>query len=383
MTTTSLPSSPAPVPPSAITLRLSPLAGVVLLLFLVVGLLCAGWAMLSGKIDLLPPKLSWDDIRHGAVTHRIAKELAGVPFAEQAAHLERGASWLLISDTGSRVRQGCPGWLFLVDELKLQPNAARNAQARADKVIELRGQLHQRGIELLLVLVPDKSRIAASELCGVARSAQFAQRLTHWRDSVQAQGLAVLDLTPVLQPQGPDAFLRTDTHWSEAGANAAAIAVAARIGELGITPTPAQAFDVSVSEPQVRPGDLVHLAGLDWLPAGLQPLVEQVSHSNFTPRAAATEALAEDDLFGDSQLPNIAVIGTSFSRNSNFMPFLQRAVGASVGNFALDGGAFSGAAKAYFDSAAFKQTPPKLIVWEIPERDLQAPYLDDIALPVK
>jgi alginate O-acetyltransferase complex protein AlgJ len=65
------------------------------------------------------------------------------------------------------------------------------------------------------------------------------------------------------------------------------------------------------------------------------------------------------------------------------MPFLQRAVGASVGNFALDGGAFSGAAKAYFDSAAFKQTPPKLIVWEIPERDLQAPYLDDIALPVK
>ncbi|MDP3847349.1 MAG: cell division protein FtsQ [Pseudomonas sp.] len=383
MTTTSLPSSPAPVPPSAITTRLSPLGGVVLLLFLVVGLLCAGWAMLSGKIDLLPPKVSWDDIRHGAVTHRIAKELAGVPFAEQAAHLERGASWLLIGDTGSRVRQGCPGWLFLVDELKLQPNAARNAQARADKVTALREQLRQRDIELLLVLVPDKSRIAASELCGVARSAQFAQRLTHWRDSVQAQGLAVLDLTPVLQPQGRDAFLRTDTHWSEAGANAAAIAVAARIGELGIKPTPAQSFDLSVSEPEVRPGDLVHLAGLDWLPASLQPPVEQVRRSSLTVRAAATEAVEEDDLFGDSQLPNVAVIGTSFSRNSNFMPFLERAVGASVGNFALDGGAFSGAAKAYFDSSAFKQTPPKLIVWEIPERDLQAPYVDDIVLPAK
>lgn len=383
MTTTSLPSSPAPVPPSAITLRLSPLAGVVLLLFLVVGLLCAGWAMLSGKIDLLPPKVSWDDIRHGAVTHRIAKELAGVPFAEQAAQLERGASWLLLNDTGSRVRQGCPDWLFLADELKLHPSAARNAQARAVKVIELRAQLRQRGIELMLVLVPDKSRIAASELCAVERSPQFAQRLTHWRDSLQAQGVAVLDLTPALQPQGRDAFLRTDTHWSEAGANAAAVAVATRIGELGIKPSPAQAFDVSVSAPEVRPGDLVRLAGLDWLPDDLQPQVEKVPRSTLKARAVTTEVLAEDDLFGDSQLPNVAVIGTSFSRNSNFMPFLERAVGASVGNFALDGGAFSGAAKAYFDSPAFKQTPPKLIVWEIPERDLQAPYVDDIVLEAK
>jgi alginate O-acetyltransferase complex protein AlgJ len=108
-----------------------------------------------------------------------------------------------------------------------------------------------------------------------------------------------------------------------------------------------------------------------------------VASSSLTARVAATETLAEDDLFGDSQLPNVAVIGTSFSRNSNFMPFLEQAVGASVGNFALDGGAFSGAAKAYFASSAFKQTPPKLIVWEIPERDLQAPYVDDIVLPAK
>jgi alginate O-acetyltransferase complex protein AlgJ len=383
MTTTSLPPSPAPVPPSAITLRLSPLAGVVLLLFLLVGLLCAGWAMLSGKIDLLPAKVSWDDIRHGAVTHRIAKELASVPFAEQAAHLERGASWLLIGDTGSRVRQGCPGWLFLADELKVQPNAAANAQARVDKVVQLQEQLSKRGIQLLLVLVPDKSRIASSELCGVARSAQFVPRVSQWRDSLQAKGLAVLDLTPVLQPQGRDAFLRTDTHWSEAGANAAAVAVTARIAELGISPTPAQAFDLSVAKPEVRAGDLVHLAGLDWLPADLQPQIELAPRSSVTAQAAATEALAEDDLFGDSQLPNVAVIGTSFSRNSNFIGFLQRAVGASVGNFALDGGAFSGAAKAYFDSSAFKQTPPKLIVWEIPERDLQAPYVDDIVLSAK
>jgi len=79
-------------------------------------------------------------------------------------------------------------------------------------------------------------------------------------------------------------------------------------------------------------------------------------------------------LFGDAGLPNVALIGTSFSRNSNFVGFLQKALNAPVGNFSKDGGEFSGAAKAYFDSPAFKQTPPKLLIWEIPERDLQTPY---------
>ena len=46
-----------------------------------------------------------------------------------------------------------------------------------------------------------------------------------------------------------------------------------------------------------------------------------------------------------------------------------------------DGGEFSGAAKDYFASPAFRETPPQLLIWEIPERDLQSPYKDDIELP--
>ena len=56
------------------------------------------------------------------------------------------------------------------------------------------------------------------------------------------------------------------------------------------------------------------------------------------------------------------------------------ALGASIGNFAKDGGEFSGAAKAYFANPAYLQTPPKVLIWEIPERDLQSPYRDDIVL---
>lgn len=375
-------SSIAPVPPSATMIRLSPPAGLVMFAFLLAGLACTLWAMfVSGKVDLLPEKISWDDIRNGEITHRIAKELANVPFAKRAADLERAASWLAIGDTGSRVRQGCPGWLFIADELTIHPHAAANAEARARKVSELQAALAKRGTQLLVVLVPDKSRIAADQLCGIARSAQLSERAQAWQATLQASGVAVLDLAPQLQPLGSAAFLRTDTHWSEAGADSAARVIAARIGELGVSATPAKQFQAASGAQQVRPGDLVRLAGLDWLPAGLQPPQETVAAS-LVQEVTTGDAgeLGEDDLFGDSQLPNIAVIGTSFSRNSNFIPFLERAVSASVGNFAKDGGEFSGAAKDYFASPAFKQTPPQLLVWEIPERDLQSPYRDDIQL---
>ena len=83
---------------------------------------------------------------------------------------------------------------------------------------------------------------------------------------------------------------------------------------------------------------------------------------------------------GDDNLPNVALIGTSFSRNSNFFGFVQQALGAPIGDFAKDGGEFSGSANGYFSNPAFKQTPPKLVIWEIPERDLQTPYSEAIRL---
>lgn len=370
-------ASLAPVMPSAMMKRLSPLAGVVMALFLLGGLLFSLWAIVvSGRVQLLPEKVTWDDVREGEITHRIARELAKVPFAQRAADLERAASWLLIGDTGPRVRQGCPGWLFLADEMKIHPQAEASAAARVEKVRAVQAWLAERNIRLLLVLVPDKSRIAAEQLCSLERSAQLTERLGQWQQAVQATGVPVVNLSDTLTPLGSAAFLRTDTHWSEAGASQAAQQLASEVRALGVEPTPSKQWTRSVGPERVRPGDLVRLAGLDWLPALLQPARETVSDSHFSAVETDEGVLSEDDLFGDSQLPNVALIGTSFSRESNFVPFLEAALGTNLGNFARDGGEFSGAAKAYFDSPAFRQTPPQLVIWEIPERDLQTPFED-------
>jgi alginate O-acetyltransferase complex protein AlgJ len=377
-------SSDFPPPPTDLAVRASSIAGVTLAGFMAVGLVATGMLMVSGKVQWLPPDTSTDTVLHGKVTHAFAKQLSGTFLAQRMADLERGASWLMLHDTGPRVRQGCPGWLFLADEFRLNRNAQANADTKAQAVIELQRNLSKRGIELLVAIVPDKSRIAASELCSLYRPAVLQSRVVAWTSALHAAGIKAVDLTASLQPLGADAYLRTDTHWSETGADAAARTVALRAQQMGISATPARSFATQSSPQALRPGDLVRLAGLEWLPLSLQPPAQYVAATQVVEQvieqgnAASADADNLDDLFGDSNLPNVALIGTSFSRNSNFVGFLQRALGAPVGNFAKDGGEFSGAAVAYFDNPAFKQTPPRLLIWEIPERDLQTPYVDVI-----
>jgi alginate O-acetyltransferase complex protein AlgJ len=367
----------SPAEPGELTARISPVAGVTLAAFMAIGLMSCAWLFWNAKVTLLPPDLDTDAVLHGEVTHKIAKQLSGADLAEEAADLERAASWLLLKDTGPRVRQGCPGWLFIADELKINRDALTNAQSKAQAVIDLQQLLARRGIQLLVAVVPDKSRIAAEQLCGVSRPALLQNRVVDWTATLQRAGVNAMDLTPALQPLGAQAYLRTDTHWSETGADTAAKAIARQIEASGMQATPQKSFDVRHAPLARRPGDLVRLAGIDWLPLNLQPAPESVAASEITERAQPVQGGSDDldDLFGDDNLPNVALIGTSFSRNSNFAGFLQMALGAPIGNFGKDGGEFSGAANAWFDSAAFKQTPPKLMIWEIPERDLQTPYV--------
>ena len=371
---TSLEHTPPLNQPDVLVAPSRPLAGVAFLIFLFVGLLSSGRLIGSGQIELLPDKWRPEQILDGDITHRIARELSKASFPTTFADLERGASWLLLRDTGPRVRRGCPDWLFLADELKVDHQAQRNADAKAQAVIELKQQLSRRGISLLVVIVPDKSRIASGQRCSLHRPAVLKGRIQAWTSKLDVGGVPNLDLTGALTPLGASAWLRTDTHWNESGAKAAADAIAQRLKTLGISATPSRSFNDSHAPLALRPGDLVHLAGIDWLPLTWQPAPEMVAQTGTheLPVVSAASPDNEVDLFGDANLPDTALIGTSFSRNSNFAGFLQQALGAPVGNFAKDGGAFSGAANSYLNSPAFKETSPKHIIWEIPERDLQS-----------
>lgn len=282
--------------------------------------------------------------------------------------IERGINWNLTGDLGPSVRAGCDDWLFLTDELEIYPGREASAEMRADIVARLSDRLNERGIFLLVAVVPDKTRIESDRLCGLRRPAQFEQRISNWLRSLKQRGTEALDLTPALAGTGADNYYHTDTHWNEAGAQLAAFSIASRIAGLQSGAVPEMDAVKLSAKPVSRDGDLVHLAGLDGLPAVLRPKIEMASKTEIEP-----VVVESDDLFGDAGLPAIALIGTSYSRNSNFVPFLEHYLNEPLASLAKDGGDFSGSALSYFSSSSFRDNPAKMIIWEVPERMIEKP----------
>ncbi len=381
--------------------------GAFFLAFLVIGLLSNGYALVKGKFDVLSRPIAWSEFVHGKLMDDLAKDLANAPLPDEIARVERGASWLVAGDLGPRVRQGERDWLFLMDELTPHPDGAASAEARAADVVAMRDRLKREGISLLVVLVPDKSRIAAAHLGAIHRPALFAPRVDDFMRTLQGAGVQAVNLTDTLAAMnaagGAQPFLRTDTHWTEQGAEAAALAVASRVQAMGVQPVPTVNWRISSQVVASRSGDLIRLAGIDWLAASLGPRPDDARTTTFadSPATAVAAATApatgaagtagptstadagnaaksdDSDLFGDADLPNIALVGTSFSRTSGFVPFLDFALRTRVASFARDGGGFSTSLLSFLKSPTFKETPPKLIIWEIPERVLQASASSD------
>ncbi len=340
-------------------------------------LLLAGLAVSCVTLQSIPAR-EWEaladpeKILSGESTRRFTRLLnQHFVLGRDFSRIEHGLLWNLTGDLGGRVRAGCGDWLFLTDELAIHKQRAESAAFRAALAAQLDKQLASRGIKLLVVVVPDKTRIEAAQLCGIRRPQAFDGRIGGWLESLKSHGISTLDLTPLLADLPGERYYHTDTHWNEAGANAAAQAVRDSLRGLGWV-TAASGHAVALDTRLVeRPGDLVRLAGLDGLPAFLRPRTELAPSTEVAP-----VSVASDDLFGDESLPTIALIGTSYSRNSNFVPFLEHHLGEPVANLAKDGGDFAGAAAAYFDSATFRDTPPKVIVWEVPERVIEMPVQD-------
>lgn len=348
------------------------LPAVSLALVLATGLASTLYAVGSGRLELLSSPVTGSAFLDGQTMRGIADALARAPQPRAAADLARAANWLLLRDLGPQVRQGCPDWLFLAEELTPHEGAADHMAQRAAMVAQVHRALGREGIRLLVAVVPDKSRVAQPHLCRLQRGAALQGRVAQWSGLLQSAGVPMIDLTAALatmQARGEETFFRTDTHWTEDGAQRAAHAVAQAVQTPGWNPEPMQEYDTVREAPATRAGDLVRLAGIDKLPARWQPAPETARAARFAPRSTSEE----DDLFGDAQLPRTVLMGTSFSRTSGFAGFLAEALHTPVANFGRDGGNFSGGAAAYFQDPAWQQTPPRLVIWEIPERTLQRP----------
>ncbi|HWD60123.1 MAG TPA: hypothetical protein VG308_17695 [Stellaceae bacterium] len=345
------------------------LPGVALVAILLVGLASSLYTLAFKRGDLPAQDVSWPAAADGKTAEAVAHLLQHAnPLADPLVTVDRVAAYLATGDLGARVRRGCANWLFLADELTLHRDRAANAVKRMKMIEQVAAYLTGRHIGLAIVPVPDKSRVEAADLCGVDRPAAFSGRLADFATQLKTAGIGIVDLLAPMQAAGGELYYRTDTHWNERGAKISAAAVAAAVKQAGLAPTQKAEFKVTTEPQGERVGDLIRLAGLDGVPYPLRPQGDEEA-----PTVIEQSAAANVGLLDETPAPELAVVGTSFSRRANFVPFLSLALGAPVENRAEDGGGVANAAIAYFAKPEFLKTPPRAIVWEIPERMIEEP----------
>lgn len=274
------------------------------------------------------------------------------------------AEYAVFGDGRQGVVAGGEGWLFTAEEFTCPAGAAENLAANLAYVADAARRMKEKNARLAVVLIPAKARVYRRHLdvnLPPCRRGVYAET----RAFLQGRGIAV---THILQPMTlarEDVFLKTDTHWSPAGARMAAqeAARAAR-GAPGLGAAPFFSQPGGVRD---RAGDLTR-----YVPGAAIAPDKIVAHA--TGLAVASAALPQD-LFGGSA-PPVTLVGTSYSANPdwNFEGFLKEALQADVLNAAGAARGPLAVMDSYLDSGAWKESPPKLVVWEIPERYLVMPH---------
>jgi alginate O-acetyltransferase complex protein AlgJ len=277
-------------------------------------------------------------------------------------------------------------WIYYRYEVA---DAADNApiQTSIDLISKLNQILARNNVTLAVTMVPLKMRIYQEHLPPELKLTDYLQgNYDRIAKAMRAAGLQVIDLnTPFLKDpkragENPF-FIRLDTHWAPSGAMLAAEAIRA---ELDANPALKKAYDATSA---------VNF-GMAWAKkknaSKARDLVEQLpkgTPANFAPEqllsfSITRNAGGKDNLVGDEAAPGIALVGSSYSDHwtgfTDALRFtLQRdLLDISVG---ADKGSWVGI-ETYLRDASFQTQKPKLLIWEMPERDLKAlpnyPYRD-------
>lgn len=299
-----------------------------------------------------------------------------------STHTDTFALALLLStlSTLSAAQQPAPGiigkdgWLFYNHEF-VRDTAQANVSV--DLIAKVSKALESQGTKLVVAMAPAKARIYAEHLppshpLKADHEADY-NRLLH---RLQAAGVATADINAAFlssPKRNGDAplYFRQDTHWSATGALLAAETIR---DSLNATPTLQQIFNGTSATPysltwatQKFPftGDLIQQ-----LPPGA-PKFEKEMISAFEVRREN----AQNNLLGDVAASGIALLGSSYSAEWTHFPkalnyVLQRDVPAIA--VTADRGQWVGL-DTYLRNDAFQANRPKLLIWEMPERDMKAP----------
>jgi alginate O-acetyltransferase complex protein AlgJ len=300
------------------------------------------------------------------------------PFKDFGIDLFGSISFLVFKEARIGTQIGREGVLFSDEEFESDTGSRARIAAVIADVRAVHSILASRGITLIVAPVPLKIDVEAEFLPGgFGVPGEVATRHAAVMAALAQAGVPAADIRASLmagREQAP-VFLRTDTHWTPHGAGVAAQAIAEAATALGHSRT--ARFEIVEGAPQTHEGDLKKFVRLLPALAHLGPRNDEVVP--VTARAAAEasgDTSGGESLFGDAAIP-VVLVGTSYSADATFgfEAQLKAALGSDVLNLAEAGKGPLAPMQAFLSGDVLKQSPPELVIWEMPVR-----FLDDADL---
>lgn len=293
------------------------------------------------------------------------------PIKRLGTNLWAALDFKLFNEGRPGVVLGRDQWLYSDEEFNPIVNEELNLQGNYALVEGVRQTLKEKGVKLVMAIVPAKARLYPEHLGEVKPASIHANLYQDFHARVAADKILAPDLLGPLQKakqNGQQVFLRTDTHWTPEGAEIAASTLARTIADKFPLSGEPQNFVTTPAEKVTHKGDLRLFLPLDPLFENLMPAKEPLQKRN---TVAVEQPAGDDALFANSEVP-VALIGTSYSANPNwnFVGALKQALHSDVVNYAEDGHGPILPMLSYLKSDDFKNSPPQVLIWEFPERYL-------------
>ena len=263
--------------------------------------------------------------------------------------------------------QGRDDWLFRTEvDLDTQFTLGEGTYAALGRFVKA---LNARGVQVVLLDLPRRGLLASDQLLPADRARYDARTaLANYRRALQRfrdVGFIVPDYGKLIEKtDGTEYYFRRDGHWTPDGARRTADLIAETVKALPLYATLRKKTFTTKRQ------------GLTRHPGVLAIVASQICGGNYPAEVVHGYVTSpeESDLFGEDPLPEITLVGTSFSATStyHFAGFLQQALQTDVLNAALTGGNFDGALAQYLPTDAFQESPPKLMIWEFAHPQIAA-----------
>ena len=290
----------------------------------------------------------------------------------------QAAQFLALREAGEKLLVGRNGWFFyqpgvgfLTQRPKSRDSTPRDALAA---VVHFRDQLASRGIRLIVMPAPNKESIYPEMLTRFAAppSRIIGTETRSFLTQCENAGVAVVDLFALYRDARRTSaiplYLAQDSHWSPAGMELAAAAVADRILARGWLTRGPVSYNCLPSQVQ-RVGDIARMLRSPEIEKRIAPAP-----------AACTQITGRDPdaLYTDDPASDVLVIGDSFLRiyqqdepgSAGFVAHLARALGHALASIINDGGASTLVRQELFRRPQLLANA-KVVVWEFVERDLR------------